>query len=393
MKSNVWGRIILGVVSILLLSFFGFFAMLITSLNGADSFYTWLVMWVFIGIMVVLVIGLGGWFNKRNYWCGVGALMLILLIVISGYEINQAYQERFTRIGEAEVRLYEYEPFIEGSKAVKLNEPSTFSIKDDLPILDGATALYPLYAAFVQAVYPEKEYSTYSSMSEVMVTKTIQAYENLMTGKADIIFAAAPSEHQLARAKSMGIELKLTPIGSEAFVFFVQAKNPVQGVTKEQLTDIYSGEITNWLQLGGDDANIRAFQRPEGSGSQSALQRLMEHKTLMSPPKEDVAGAMGGIIEQTSDYRNYPNAIGYSFLFYSTQMVKNGKIRLLEIDGVAPNRDNISNESYPLSSPFYAVTAGTDNPNVEPFIEWIISKQGQELVEKTGYTPLSIPNN
>ena len=115
----------------------------------------------------------------------------------------------------------------------------------------------------------------------------------------------------------------------------------------------------------------------------------MEGKNLMIPPKEDVVQSMGGIISETASYRNYKNAIGYSFLFFATEMVKNKQIKLLSIDGVFPDRDTIKSKKYPLGTEFYAITAGSKNPNVEKFIEWILSPQGQYLVEKTGYIPVN----
>lgn len=131
-----------------------------------------------------------------------------------------------------------------------------------------------------------------------------------------------------------------------------------------------------------------AFQRPENSGSQTMLQKLMEGKNLMTPPKEDIASGMGDIIEQTSSYRNYKNAIGYSFLFFASEMIQNNEIKLLEVDGVKPDKNTIASGEYPLSSEFYAITAGSNNPNIDRFIEWILSPQGQYLVEKTGYTSI-----
>jgi len=108
-----------------------------------------------------------------------------------------------------------------------------------------------------------------------------------------------------------------------------------------------------------------------------------------TPPKEDVVSGMGGIIAKTAEYRNHRNAIGFSFRFFAEEMVSNGNIRLLAIDGVYPTRETIADGTYHLASEFYAVTANTVNPNVERFIEWILSPQGQSLVEKTGYTPIS----
>lgn len=69
-------------------------------------------------------------------------------------------------------------------------------------------------------------------------------------------------------------------------------------------------------------------------------------------------------------------------------MVGNKKIKLLSIDGVAPTKENIQNGTYPLVSEFYAITAGTENQNVQKLIDWILSEEGQAMVEKVGYVPV-----
>ena len=193
-------------------------------------------------------------------------------------------------------------------------------------------------------------------------TGTVDAYERLISGETDLIFAAAPSQKQLDLAERRGMELHLTPVGREAFVFFVNSKNPVEGLTVEQVQGIYSGTITSWSQVGGKNQSIRPFQRMEDSGSQSALLRLMEGLPLIEPEQEDRVADMGGIISQVADYRNYQNAIGFSFRFYSTQMVQNGDIRLLALNGVFPTKETIRDGSYPIASDFYAVTDGGLQP-------------------------------
>ena len=285
------------------------------------------------------------------------------------------------------VDLYEYAPFMDGSKAVSLEEPASFEMEGDLPVIDGATALYPLYASFAQAVYPEKDYDPY--MSEVMSNRTGQAYESLINGEVDLIFVAGPSEAQLERARQAGKELKLTPIGKEAFVFFVNKGNPVKGLTQEEIRGIYSGTIINWKEVGGKSEEIRAYQRPPDSGSQTALEAFMGDTPIMEAPTEQTADLMSGIIEDVADYRNYGGAIGYTFRFYSQSMIGNHDVRLLAVDGVEPTADNIRSGDYPVVSELYAITAGTDNPNVEPFIEWILSEEGQEIVEETGYVGIN----
>ncbi|KGR74203.1 membrane protein [Ureibacillus sinduriensis BLB-1 = JCM 15800] len=299
--------------------------------------------------------------------------------------IYQGYKSQLATV-DSEVNIYEYMPFSNNSKVATLSEGSSLAIKDDLPKIDGATALYPLYSAIVQATYPQKEYDPYDS--EVIVTTTPTAYTNLFQGKVDMIFAAAPSISQLNRAKGLGLDLKLTPIGREAFVFFVNRKNKIDGLSSEQVKGIYSGEITNWEEVGGEKDTIRAFQRPEDSGSQSALQSFMGEKKIMEAPTEDIASGMGGIINEVAQYKNFKNAIGYTFRFYSTEMVQNNKIKLLEIDGVAPTKENIRNNRYPISAEIYIITAGTENSNVKKLIDWVLSPQGQQLVEKAGYVPV-----
>ena len=114
----------------------------------------------------------------------------------------------------------------------------------------------------------------------------------------------------------------------------------------------------------------------------------MGNKELINPIEENVIGGMGGIISKTADYKNYKNAIGYSFRYYSQEMVNNNQIKLLNIEGIEPNLKNIENGTYPIASEFFAVTRTDADENTKKLLEWVLSNQGQELVEKTGYTPV-----
>jgi len=282
--------------------------------------------------------------------------------------------------------LYRYKLSTENNTLAKLDEESTLKLTGNLPILDGATALYPVYASFAKAVYPERE------MRLVLCTTTGGAYDNLLKGEADIIFCAAPSDSQRKRFYENGINLRLVPIGMEAFVFFVNKDNTINNFTIGNIQDIYSGKIKNWKEINGANQRIRAFQRPEDSGSQTMLEKIMGKIPIMEPRRENVSSGMGDIINQVAAYRNFSNAIGYSFLFYSTEMVKNDQIKLLSIEGIYPSRESIQDGSYPFSDSFYAIYNDTDekNENIELFIEWMLSSQGQELISKTGYIPINL---
>ena len=332
----------------------------------------------------------------RRLW----SALLAVTMACGVYVIFGAYEDSIPAMEDRDGLIYEYEPFGEGTKAVYPDGESTLKFEHPTLRLDGATALYPVYSAFVQAVYPEGKYDIYDfkyneeeGYGQVTCTGTIEAYERLVAGKTDIIFCAAPSQDQLALAERMGVQLHLTPIGREAFVFFVNSENPVEGLTVEEIQGIYTGEIRNWRELGGKNQRIRPYQRAENSGSQSALLRLMEGLPLMEPEKEDRIAGMGGIITQVAGYRNHKNAIGFSFRFYSTEMVENEQIRLLALNGVLPTRETIRSGEYPISSNFFAVTASPigepapeeSNADLRAFIDWILSEQGQEIIEKTGY--------
>ena len=167
--------------------------------------------------------------------------------------------------------------------------------------------------------------------------------------------------------------------------------NPIESLTTQQIKDIYSGKIINWKKLGGKNQKILAFQRNKGSGSQSMLIRFMNKTPLMEPPKEgrnddNVIDSMGGIIQEVADYKNYNGSIGFSFKYYFNTIVNAPNVKMISVDGVEPTKENITNGTYPIITPLYAVTY-KDNPNenVKRLIDWILSDEGQELIEKTGY--------
>ena len=339
----------------------------------------------FVSIVVFLFL-----WNKKDSKFVYLILSIPVICITAGIAVIN-YQQRVNLIStvrEQDFPLSYYEPFKEDNLLAKLDEESVFKITGSLPVLDGATALYPLYASFVQSVYPKGGYNVHKN--PVFCSKTAGAFEKLFEGKADIIFCAEPLEAQLKNFIDNNINLKLVPIGREAFVFFLNKANPVNNLTIKDIQGIYSGRIKNWKELSGVNQRIRAFQRPKNSGSQTIFEKIMSDIPIAKPRRENVSGDMMGIINEVAAYRNFSNAIGYSFLYFSTEMVKNDQIKLLSVNGIFPSKETIQNESYPLFENFYAIYIDTDdkNENIEPIINWILSEQGQELVQKTGYIPL-----
>jgi phosphate transport system substrate-binding protein len=290
--------------------------------------------------------------------------------------------------GYSSTDLTPYEVTNPNNKLPKLGAESTFKISDpkEMPILDGAEAAFPVYSAFANATYENIKTITNEGREIITFKNTIYAYERLLSGSVDIYFGAVPSKEQQEMAKKDGKELVMTPIGKEAFVFFVNPNNKVNSLTASEIKGIYSGKIKNWSEVAGENKKIIAFQRPENSGSQTLLEKIMGDTPIMKPMKEEVPEGMGGIIEQVADYRNYDNSIGFSFRFFATGMKTKSTIKLLAIDGVEPNPENIASSKYPFTASLYAITLKDNQKQaIKPFLEWMTGSQGQEIVERIGY--------
>ena len=394
------GKIFVAIISAVVLFYIFIIASLTLAFNNVNGdIYSYVLLVLAILIEMIIIGALWGFLRKKLFYvplCVGLTVCVVACITLFGY---QKYLDNIPTVGEGNNLLVSYAPYVEDSKAVTLEEKSQLIIEENIPVMDGATALYPIYSSFAKAVYPKeliddivtknKNVTQIKENDYLKCKTTTEAYYNIVTGDADIIFAALPSEEQKQFAKENGVELVYTPIGKEAFVFFVNSKNPIDNISIEEIQKVYSGEITQWEELGVKGfGDIKAFQRDKGSGSQSTLEKLMAGQSLMTPPKEDVIDGMGGIIKQTADYKNFKNAIGYSFRFYSTEMVKNNKIKLLRVNGVYPNLENIENGTYPIASYFYAVTRSDADENVLKLLEWITGEQGQKIIEMSGYTPL-----
>lgn len=283
-----------------------------------------------------------------------------------------------------------YAPFKEDSKVAKLDEPSTLVLTEELPILDGALALYPVYAAFAQAAYQEE--AVLANPASVTFTDTVQAFRGLIAGERDIIITASASQKQFEAAKVAGVELKLTEIGKEAFVFLVGKTNPIDNITYQQIRNVYSGKTLKWRTLGWEEGgDILAFQRPEGSGSQTGLQQIMGDLPIQAPqplPDESLIGTNSLMNQISVTWQGVQPALGYSYRYFANTMYANKDAKILKVNGVEPSVENIKNGSYPFTVSFYAITRGEPTGNAKRLIDWMLSPQGQELIEKTGYTPI-----
>ena len=296
----------------------------------------------------------------------------------------------------------QYMVYSQPGKLAALDHPAAFQIQDeaDMPVMDGAEACYPLYAAAAKAVYQDIAHieSNWADSGErawtngkiVTFTNTVVGFERLIEGNVDLFFGARPSADQLAYAAEQGVELEITPIGREAFVFFVEEDEPVDGLTQDQLRAIYHGDVTDWSQVGGRAGEIAAFQRPAGSGSQTMMEYFMGEVSLKEPQTYETVGSMEGVIRHVAQYANQRGALGYSFRYFIQGLSQEKGVKLLAVDGVTPDLAHIEDGSYPLTVPLCLVTRKDDpNPNVGKMIDFFLSPDGQTLVRETGYGGLA----
>ena len=259
---------------------------------------------------------------------------------------------------------------------------------EEYPTVDGSTATMPLMAAVLQkACGIDAE----QAESYVYASKTSQSWIALSNGDADLLLvyeAPESTKEQLAQ----GPELEVTAIGRDALVFMVNEQNPVESLTQDQLRDIYTGTVTNWAELGGNDQSIVAFQRDETSGSQTLFEKLLvgdRELTLTDPPTELRPGMMGALVDGLASYNNEGNAIGYSVYYYISEMYAQPGLKLIGVDGVQPEYDTIADSSYPLCNEFY-VAIRADEPEDSPtrqLYNWICSEEGKQTLIDAGYVP------
>ncbi len=259
---------------------------------------------------------------------------------------------------------------------------------ENYPKVDASLAIHPLVdsiaADFLGVSEEELEF-------EYTKTRTSTVYKNLVDGKVDVIFAAEPSKEDLGYAASKGIELDVIPTTSSAFVFIVNSENPIENLTLDEIVKIYKGDITNWKEVGGEDAEIIPYQRPNGSGSQTAMISLvMKDESFMSAPKIQVEAEMGGLIDAIAEYDNSKVAIGYTYFYYANTMYKKDTIKMIGVNGVKPSLETIKSGAYPLYTNGYIVIRkdAKEDSSARKWVDAVLSSRGSKIIEEAGYVPI-----
>jgi ABC-type phosphate transport system substrate-binding protein len=259
--------------------------------------------------------------------------------------------------------------------------------KEDLPKIIGTVKMQGLGAivgSYLKSTEPNFE--TYFIDRYFYSDSAIEAFSD---GKGDILFSETLTTDQ-HEALSWDDNLGSEKIAVEALVFLINPENPVKDLTSAQIRSIYSGEITNWKEVGGDDAPITAFQRFDGSSSQELMKKFMFGAPLMPPPIELKPAEMIGTSAYVSAYDNAKYSIGYTTFSYPARLqAEAGNIAFLSVDGVKPSHFTISNGSYPYSEAIYAYyRMDNESTAVYKTLIYLKTDSWQYAVLEAGFMPV-----
>ena len=177
-------------------------------------------------------------------------------------------------------------------------------------------------------------------------------------------------------------DLKPVGIGKDSVAIVVHPANGVSELTMEQASKIFTGEITNWKEVGGADEAIRVITREEGSGTREVFE-----KYVMKPSEREIAGEASvkpsnGEVRATVS--GDEKSIGYLSLGYLDPSVK-----AVKIDGVEATVENVLADKYPIVRTLYLITKGEPDEVEEAFIDFVLSEEGQNVVEDMGYIKMT----
>ena len=220
-----------------------------------------------------------------------------------------------------------------------------------------------------------------------MTSQTHGAFMNLIDGEADIILThRTVSPDEKAHAEAVGVTLIETSVASDAFVFIVSPNNSVKSLTVEQIRKIYTGEITHWSEVGGNNASIDVFTRPRNSGSEEVFRTLVMNGLERADfPEVSEIGGMSPVFMEVYG----GNGICYTFNNYKEMIVRvpDKEVPKIAVNGIFPDENTVKNETYPFISKVHvAIRSDLDrNSMAYKLYEWLQSENAKSTITECGF--------
>jgi phosphate transport system substrate-binding protein len=215
---------------------------------------------------------------------------------------------------------------------------------------------------------------------------------SLINGTVDIANASRKIKaEEITNAEANGINPVEFVVARDAIAIIVNLENPVNQLTIDQLSDIYSGKISNWLEVGGEDRPIVRLSRETNSGThvyflEQVLRKgdkndktLFSMNTLLMPSSEGIS----------AEIRQNPNAIGYDGLGYVTEDMKVIAVAVnAEGPFVLPSAESVNSQQYPIARDLYMYTAEEPSGAILEYLNWIRTPEAQAIVKELGFVPI-----
>ena len=234
--------------------------------------------------------------------------------------------------------------------------------------------LVPQLAEAFKAEHKESSFEIAAEGSTTGIAALIDGTANIgMSSRR-----AKPTEISAAAAK--GINMKPTIVAFDAMGIIVNASNPITGLTKKQVEQIFTGDITDWSAVGGKPGKISIYTRNTSSGTYSDWKEL-------AMKKRDYAGSaqkMAGHEQIAAEVGKNASGIGYVGLAY----MKAGGIKVLPTDGVMPTEATVRNKTFPYSRPTFYYTNGEPAGEAKEFVDFTLSPKGQAIVSQVGFATI-----
>ena len=246
---------------------------------------------------------------------------------------------------------------------------------EDSIIVAGSTSVQPYAEILVEAfeiLYPGYEVDIQGGGSSAGI-RAVEA------GTADIGMSSRP-----LKADELEV-LNPVVIAFDGLALVVHPKNPVKNLTLQQIFDIYSGNITNWKEVGGTDAKIYVITREEGSGTREAFEKQMEElngENIRITSKAIVLNSNGAVKQTVSSGEHF-----VGFISLGLALEKNSGVDAVSIENVAATEENVANGSYVLYREFLFVTDGEPEGLAKRFIDFVLSEKGREILAGEGLIP------
>src|SRR5467141_4730695 len=189
---------------------------------------------------------------------------------------------------------------------------------------------------------------------------------------------AKPAE--VATASSKGVNFKETIVAYDGIAVIVNAANPIKGLTKKQVEQIFTGDVTDWSAVGGSGGKISVYTRNTSSGTYSDFKELAMKKRDYAPSSQKMAGN-----EQiAAEVGKNPNGVGYVGLAYT----KASGVKVMSIDGATPSVKSVQDHSYPYWRPTFYYTNGEPSGLAKQFLDYTVGSAGQKIVAQVGFVPI-----